>query len=255
MLHAARLKLKYAGETELSDIIFKVSQSVGHKPHKESIINHRHYQVETFPQIYSCEEALELLVSNDFSKRQFQNLRQGSLKRNFKLYLLYDAILAAKRDAYPENLFINEIKSEVKLESLLHHTAKRLLQHLNLSTIGNMFTLVCKWGFDSSSGYSCHKQIWLDEVGSDDHLLVTSLVPLEFKDQNSCKVVWKNPRPSSTKFCRPLKLQWCQETDSVCREEEAYVKKQIAELTPFMSTTCTVFFDLHLTMVDGKVMP
>jgi len=44
------------------------------------------------------------------------------------------------------------------------------------------------------------------------------------------KIIWKNPRPSSTRYCRPLRLQFAKETDQLAEDAEKYFKAKIEAL-------------------------
>lgn len=89
----------------------------------------------------------------------------------------------------------------------------------------NNLKLYCKWGFDGSSGHSIYKQKFETDILQNENIFVTSLVPLRLIDSATNYVIWKNPRPSSTKFCRPLRLQWIHESKEVSKEEEQYINK------------------------------
>lgn len=61
---------------------------------------------------------------------------------------------------------------KVPLQSLLNHTAKRLLQSISINKKINVI-LHCKWGFDGTSGFSNYKQV---TGGSEDNtLFITSM--------------------------------------------------------------------------------
>ena len=92
-------------------------------------------------------------------------------------------------------------------------------------------------------------------------MFVTSLVPLQivFADaiDNHNVVLWKNPRPSSPRFCRPMKLQFLHETAESTRAEVDYIKDQEKILLPFQTifvgNQINVSYKIVLTMIDGKV--
>lgn len=52
-------------------------------------------------------------------------------------------------------------------------------------------------------------------MGDDANIFFTSVVPLQLKATdkvtNAITVIWKNPRPSSPRFCRPVKIQFVHE--------------------------------------------
>ena len=92
-------------------------------------------------------------------------------------------------------------------------------------------------------------------------MFVTSLLPLQlvFADaiDNHNVVLWKNPRPSSPRFCRPIKLQFLYETAESTRAEVDYIKDQEKILLPFQTVfvgkQINVSYKIVLTMIDGKV--
>ncbi|KAF0299798.1 Leucine-rich repeat-containing protein 43 [Amphibalanus amphitrite] len=88
---------------------------------------------------------------------------------------------------------------------------------------------------------------------------VTGAVYLPFMPKDQLFVedneVWKNPKPSSTRLCRPIHIQAVKETVDVIRTEERLIKGQIAQLRPTVVTlsngaVLTVSHTFHLTMID-----
>ena len=69
------------------------------------------------------------------------------------------------------------------------------------------------------------------------------------------EILWANPRPSSTRFCRPIRLQWLKETREVAKAERNYIKEQIDGLDKLNFRGYSVAFNLLLTMINGKVRP
>lgn len=208
---------------------------------------------------YLPEDAVSLIIDLNLTKAQYLGLRMGSIKRGHDLYPSYEKILAAKKRVYPPGLTVTERKCEVSLQNLLDHTTKRLFEHLKTTSIALDATeesdlrLDCKYGFDGSSGYSEYKQVFTEDGSSDSSLFVTSFVPLQLVNQGTDQVVWTNPRPSSVRLCRPIRIQWKRETDAISREEREYIERQITNLQPFVHENFTVSFSLRLTMIDGKV--
>ncbi|KAF2891826.1 hypothetical protein ILUMI_14347 [Ignelater luminosus] len=70
--------------------------------------------------------------------------------------------------------------------------------------------------------------------------------------------LWENPRPSSTRFCRPIKFMYMKETTESIRKEVVKVRDEVAKLNPYEihinDKLVPINFVLHLTMVDGKVI-
>lgn len=132
--------------------------------------------------------------------------------------------------------------------------------------------LICKWGCDGSSGHNEYMQkpteSYSDEdTTSDGNLFLFSLVPLQLnaylKDEEVGvkKCIWKNPTPSSTRYCRPIKFKYLKETSENIRLEVSAVDNEIKDLHPIsMKTETESNTDISLsytpvfTMVDGKVI-
>ena len=139
-----------------------------------------------------------------------------------------------------KSTLIKFLLAEVKLQSLLYNTATRIaqLQVAELKTIddapNSSLTLIGKWGYDGSSGYSEYKQRSENNF-EDNNLFVTSYVPLNLitksTDEHNSITVWKNPRPSSTRFCRPIRFQFRKETSDLAIKEKKYID-QITNLLP-----------------------
>ena len=165
---------------------------------------------------------------------------------------------------YPEDISITEYKAEVPLQKLLNHTIKRILivqepVLANLASEPKSLVLESKWGFDSATGQHLYQQpTTQNEEGTDENsLLVTNLVPLRlyYKDNPSI-LLWKNPVPNSTRYCRQIRFQYKKETADVsCQEKEA-VEHEIKNLQPYQqdhtSGRLEVSFKMHFTMIDGK---
>lgn len=115
-----------------------------------------------------------------------------------------------------------------------------------------------KWGSDGSGSHSRYKQKC---EGDDSNILATSVVPLQLNyknaELNKSTILWQNPRTSSTRYCRPIKIQFIKETDDVIKSEFSLVQNQITQLTPTTinkdNKMFIVFHELQQTMVDGKV--
>lgn len=102
-----------------------------------------------------------------------------------------------------------------------------------------------------------YKQNFEKEGSDDSHIFITSLVPLHLSCKQNNTVIWQNMRTGSTRFCRPIRLQFVKETADTIKAEFSYIETQIANL---LSTTMqiadhTFIVDhcLYKTMVDGKV--
>lgn len=108
---------------------------------------------------------------------------------------------------------------------------------------------------DGTYGHSTYKQGWQtsEKNQSDDSVFMTALVPLKLIGEVSQTVYWENPRPSSSRFCRPISLEWTHESEKLIKEEENRIQSEITALTPLNINQTNVNFKMLLTMVDGKV--
>lgn len=214
---------------------------------------------------YSPEEALALICDAHLSVAQYNKLREGAKSRNANLYPAYKKILEAKVGCYPEqqSISISETNMEIKLQALLDHTAERIIMtkeeimaNFSDEDLQNL-VLTVKYGFDGSGDHAQYKQTFSNDDGtsSDSQIFATSIVPIKIVANG--KILFENPRPSSTKFCRPLHLQFAKETPALITAEKAKLDSQIAELQPakmqYFGRQLLVKYKMLLTMVDGKV--
>lgn len=162
---------------------------------------------------------------------------------------------------------MSEDIAEVPLQNLLDHTILRLCDSLkevlnSLKPDGcKNLNLICKWGCDGSSGMSQYKQQFSDSSVSDANIFLTSMVPIQLinGDPNSKKklVIWQNPRPSSTRYCRPIRIQFKHETTELSVMEKQYIDQQISVLqatkVKIQLREVLVKHTLYFTMIDGKL--
>ncbi|KAJ1531359.1 hypothetical protein ONE63_000043 [Megalurothrips usitatus] len=171
--------------------------------------------------------------------------------------------MEARDKCLPENVTVSETLARVPLQSLLDHTVERLLllQEDVIKSFGSgekKFTLKCKWGFDGASGQSNYKQKF-DGVDADDSsIVITSLVPLQLLENSTEKIAWYNIRSSSSRLCRPLKIEFCKESSEFSKTEKVKTDEEILHLKPTVVNVTPeiivkVTHDLACTMIDGKV--
>ena len=136
-------------------------------------------------------------------------------------------VLNSKKVCYPENISVSETTAEQPLQNLLDHTSMRLVNSelvkeriLRQAKLidGDLVTelcLYCKWGFDGATGQSQYKQNFNTSESTDKSLFSTMLVPLDLRSGTFS--IWRNPVPSSTRFCRPIKISYEKETNELCQ--------------------------------------
>ena len=134
--------------------------------------------------------------------------------------------------------------------------------------------LVSKWGCDGRTGHSQYKQKRSAEIFSDADLFLSFLVPLQlqFHEEDSSaharastsacsgpvRILWQNPRPSSARFCRPIRIEFKKEIAALAQAEVVYISTQIQNLVPTQDLMeggryISVTHKLQVTMIEGKV--
>lgn len=224
-------------------------------------------QSDSNPIEFCTDDVVSLFNEAKLTKHQYLLLRDFIHSKLPNVLPSYQKVLEAKKRCYPSGISVTESSAEINLQCLLDHTCTRILEsqksvldNISESSI-NEFELVGKWGFDGSTGHSEYKQSFSDSRIEDGSLIVTSYVPLQLICKSNTsdphKIIWKNPRPSSTRFCRPIRFQFAKETKEISVQEEEHFKNAIDNLNPTLvnidNRSFKVSHSLQLTMVDGKV--
>lgn len=152
-------------------------------------------------------------------------------------------------------MLIENTTCTVPLQDLLEHTVKRLFLSLNLEfgeDLNAELILYLKYGFDGTNAKR-YKQNSGEKSSALDYIFCSSLVPLKLVHKGTEKVYWVNPKPSSTRFCRPINILYEKETNELCKKVNEDLKMQIDNLKNVEIGGCEVGFDMKLTMIDGKV--
>ena len=264
---AAKMSLRESGETNAAKILNDITTK---SPTRASTYLTALKLTSKPPSTdVSSDDALALIIDSKLSKSAYQNIRNLQKKVDTKFLPSYERVLEAKARCYPDKMICTEISAEVPLQSILDHTALRILtlqedviKTLSPEIVRNQ-KLIIKWGCDGSSGQSEYKQKFLNSESSDASIFLTSLVPLQLTasshSSKTCEtIIWKNPRPSSPRYCRPIHLQFKSETAELARAEEKNITDQIKALTPFNTVVdgkdIRISYELILSMVYGKVV-
>lgn len=214
---------------------------------------------------YSSEEALALIIDLKLSKFQYDLLRSQAKERQADIYPPYCKVFETKKECYPlrESISISEKGVKIELQSLLDHTIQRIVNSCDSNLFeelneNELLEATYKWGFDGASGQSLYKQVFQNdsENSTDESIMMISLTPLQLS--SASKVLWKNPCPSSTRFCRPIQFEFIKENRVTTVETYRNIQRQIADLeyTEIVSDdkTMSIRHKLHGAMFDGKAI-
>ncbi|KAL4152899.1 hypothetical protein QTP88_000732 [Uroleucon formosanum] len=223
-------------------------------------------------------QAVAFIIDTHMTKNAYHKTRLGAKKHGADIYHSYDRVRLAKYRCYPENIIISEISASVPLQNLLDPTIKRLWETLDFDDIINYaeeyseLKFICKWGCDGSSGHSEYHQSFHDietddtectqNAITDSSIVLFCIVPLRhtgvIKVSNTRVILWENPTPSSTRYCRPLKFLYAKETKEVTKTEVGRVENEIMELKSvelnIKNSVLCINYTMLMTMVDGKVI-
>lgn len=165
-----------------------------------------------------------------------------------------------QKKCYPYGVHVSDISAEVPLQNLVDHTIARIVeahsnafQNINIDAQSTeKVTAIYKWGCDGSSGHATYRQSFSDaeSMMTDEYLLAICIVPLQVLYGST--VLWKNSRPSSTRYCRPIKILCRKENADLVRVEVDNVNAQIVKIKPTSVHNFHVHHNFHMTMIDGK---
>ena len=153
---------------------------------------------------------------------------------------------------------MTDISAEVNIQYLANHTTDRLFKYLencvDYENVPESLNFLFKWCCDGSSGHSTYNQAFSDNNNTDEFFFAICMVPLILKSNGN--VLWMNPSPSSTRFCRPIQIMFQHETNDLIRNETRKIEQQITNLIPFTvrfnNRNIVVKYHFKLTMIDGK---
>lgn len=196
------------------------------------------------------------------TKLDYQTLRNNAVKKNSQLYPSYHAVQEEKLKCIPEGgIQVGDYNAEVNLQCLLDHTVKRILESdtVDAEQLKDKqdLSLVSKVGFDGCTGQSVYKQLpsegtEIASIAHEESLFLTCLVPLQIATRDG-EVIWTNPKPSSTLYCRPIRFQYTKETRDIVIQESNFIEESKERLIQTKVDRLRITHKLETTMVDGKV--
>lgn len=210
----------------------------------------------------TLQQALSLYLDLDLSERKYTLLRTVVNSVHADTFPSLYRLNMFKQHLYPEISSASETAVEVNIPNMLYKTVNSicsLINAIDMHSINSLnLTLVCKWGMDGSSGHSTYKQIFSEESATDEFMFFIGFVPIMLIEKSTKAIVWKNPRSSSSLYCRPFKFVFCKENEKLVTQEynkfENYFKHNIETISMRIGEReFTVDFEFHLTMIDGSV--
>lgn len=78
-------------------------------------------------------------------------------------------------------------------------------------------------------------------------------MPLKLYNKQNDEILWQNPRPSSSWYCRPIKFRFTKETTELIQLEINSINDEVQNLKSFSTSNIEVEYTMILTMVDNKV--
>jgi len=273
LIAACRYAVRRSGDKDLYAMLGKISES-SERPKKIR----KTTTVESPITPKTSQDALGFILDYSISKNVYTNMRLESKESGADIWPPYNNVRAVKTECRPPKnvISIKETEAEVPLQSLLNHTAERIVQlqkevilHCMQGTNDTVIdaVLMCSWGFDGSSGHSTYKQGYqfvnadnADVCNGDGNIFATTLIPLQLLTTDSSNVVlWFNRTSQSARFCRPIKLQYVKESEAVIKMQKHNIDEQIDKLEVFEVLLDNIYririhYSLFLTLIDGKVL-
>lgn len=257
IIHAAGVELEKSGKRDASFILKDILSS----PKRASKFKKAYNRKKSTHSPLTPMKALQMFIDADLTKGQYEIIR----KTNMKFFPCYSILQKAKKQCYPppEACRVTSNGAEADLQSLMDITTRRLSDYLEdvLITIKEQerksLKLICKWGCDGSK-QDLYKQKQDNVEDLDSNIFQSCFVPLRLVcGEKKERIIWENPTPSSSRFCRPIRFRFIKESAAVIEQEIKYVKNNINNL---VATEVDLDGDKYLvkhilimTMVDGKI--
>lgn len=119
----------------------------------------------------SAKQALALYLDLNLSVKKYNILRSVVNVIHKDCFPSYHALVQTKQLYLPTNINVTEISAEINLQEVLEKTASSILNILTTDQLNSRLKLICKWGFDGSSGHSLYKQKFNQDINSTDEFM------------------------------------------------------------------------------------
>ena len=258
LAYAAQMSLRKEGRKTEADIIKKVMAADGPDP----TVVQASYRgpPPSLPTTLSADEALVLLFDTNMTRAAYQEVRETSKDHVADIFPPYNFVLDAKKRCHPAGVVVDDRGASVPVQQLVDHTASRLctLQAsvIQSSAAQSSLILTSKYGFDGATGQQVYRHRQSTDV-DDSTMFLASMVPLRLRTEDG-RVIWANPKPNSTFFCRPISFIFEKESKELTTATYVQLQQEVESLTPSIvqltdDVTISVHHEMALTMIDGKV--
>ena len=131
----------------------------------------------------TTKKTLALFYNLNLTVRKYDILRFVVNAIHPDCFLSYRCLLTTKNKYLPDHISVTELSAEVRLQELLEKTTVSIL---NISDLTKCHTsdlkLICKWGFDGSSGHSQYKQKFASASATDKYMFFIAMVPIQLSN-------------------------------------------------------------------------
>ncbi|CAH0547004.1 unnamed protein product [Brassicogethes aeneus] len=210
---AAETSLVKSGQRNVAQVIKLATET---SPRKLKKMKEVHDAPAPTLRPYSPEEALGLIVDLGLTKEDYITIRLGAKERGADIYPSYHLIGEAKKMLSRQCQRLAEVQSDVILENITD----------NCDTIDIHY----KWGLDGHSIYKQNFSNNTEYADSNNIIILCTIVPLQMSQGQ--KIYWKNPTPSSTRYCRPIVFKIQKENTSNVKEIYSDIESQISKMGP-----------------------
>ncbi|KAF2891468.1 hypothetical protein ILUMI_14705 [Ignelater luminosus] len=157
---ATQVTLRARGLRTAAEMVKRVSECPENAQQLKKAIT----QSKKSPIKLTSDEASASFVQKKLTKNQYVAIHTETKIHNADIYPTYAELLLAKKRRYPENISVTEVSAEIVLQSLLHHTVRRIMITQKdvlrvCASSGNSVNVraIYKWGCDGAAGQQNYK--------------------------------------------------------------------------------------------------
>eukprot|EP00734_Pompholyxophrys_sp_LG126_P000280 Pompholyxophrys_sp_v1_NODE_85_length_2191_cov_13.368446.p1 type:complete len:611 gc:universal NODE_85_length_2191_cov_13.368446:242-2074(+) len=210
--------------------------------------------------LVSAAEALSFSVMANLGQEGYQALRNT---QKYAMFPSYKIIQAEKLKCIPRNLKCEAKIGQIPVQDMISHTFSRLMEALvtcnanfTVTLTGARVIMVWKWGFDGSSGHTLDQykknSLSVGTLATDGSVVMASIVPIQILNEDGSRQIWANPIPSSSRFCRPLRLEFVKESTDESQSEFKTIASEVLAVQPTSYKDWVAIHLFHAVMFDGK---